>query len=131
MLPGKQDGEVSEGEHIPHFSSPNLEYLIDNPCKRIILGNYMKSTDAFQFNNHSIRISPVIGTRENSNTNELYGMAYFALSGGTSLNHSKSMLPWSLTTRFRNSCKHFAAVSVNDVLTYPLTHNALNKHEVV
>lgn len=119
---------MSEGEHIPHFSSPNLEYLIDNPCKRIILGNYKKFTDAFQFNIHSIRLSPVIG---NSNINELYGMAYFALSGGTSLNHSKSMLPWSLTTRFRNSCKHFAAVSVNVVLTYPLTHVALNKHEVV
>lgn len=31
-------------------------------------------------------------------------MAYFALSGGTSLNHSRSMLPWSLTSRSRNSC---------------------------
>lgn len=46
----------------------------------------------------------------NCNTEELtvkLEMAYFALSGGTSLNHSRSMLSWSLTSRFKNSCKIF------------------------
>ena len=31
--------------------------------------------------------------------------SYFAESGGISLSHSRSMLPWSLTKRFRKFCK--------------------------
>lgn len=56
----------------------------------------------YSYSVHSIRDSPL------KEFKWIILLAYFAWSGGTSLNHSRSMLPCSLTSRLRKSCMNFS-----------------------
>ena len=64
----------------------------------------------------SIRVSPL------RNWNGLVLWAYFAWSGGTSLNHSRSMLPCSLTSRLRKSCTNFSVSLLIWMVFYSREH---------